>query len=330
MNNKKKEVNKNKDIKLYNKLARAKYAMNISEQKLFLYAVRNIDQDAKEFPESKINISDFAEYADLDIKQLYKDINKMSTRLMQVVIHVEDSGSNKKKWTKYTLTHRCDYDDGVIIFRFNDDMKPFLLGLQRHYFKQAPEIMGFRSWYAFRLYDLLKSQSYQNKGIVVEVDWLKTILDIEEKYSDFTNFKKRVITPAINEINKYSDIEILLCEPIRKGKAVKELSFDVRVEGRDKQYDDLLTGMHDTEEFKKRIGLTPKVLTDMQIIELYEVAVMTFTNHRDMNDLYEYMRINYEYTKDRVTHSNRYPYYKKAIEEDYANAIPQIISGYNI
>lgn len=330
MKDKKVRVNKDKDIKIYNKLAKAKYAMNLSEQKLFLYAIRNIDQNAREFPESKIRMVDFAEYADLDIKQLYKDIDNMSTRLMQVVIHVEDSKGKNREWTKYNLTTRCDYDSGVITFKFNDDMKPFLLGLQNHYFKQAPEIMGFRSWYAFRLYDFLKSHSYKDKSITIEVDWLKTVLDIEYKYKNFTNFKLRVIEPAIKEINQYSDIEVKSCDYIRKGRAVKELVFDVQVESKSKDYSNMLVGMYNTEEFKRRIGLTPKALTDMQIIELYEISTIVFSNYRDMDDLYEYMRLNYDYTKERVTHSNRYPYYKKALSEDYSNAIPQIMTGHYI
>jgi hypothetical protein len=42
------------------------------------------------------------------------------------------------------------------------------------------------------------------------------------------------------------------------------------------------------------------------------------------------MRINYEYTKNRKPYGNPYSYYKKSIENDYANAIPQILTGYTI
>lgn len=325
---KNKELNlKNKEVKIYNKLANAKYAMNSSEQKLFLYAIRNIDQDADEFPVSEIKLTDFAKYADLDEIRLYKDIDKITTRLMQVIIHVEDNIS-KDGWSKYNLTKNCKYKSGVITFGFYHEMKPFLLGLQKNYFKQAPDIMGFSSWYSFRLYDILKSQAYKKNEIEVNIEWLKSILGIEDKYDDFTSLRRRVIDPARNEINEHSDITIIDYSKALNGRKVESVIFKIQVIEKGKKYSDLLVGMYDTDEFKKKIGLTPKVLTDMQIIELYDLTVTVFTDYRDMEDLYEYMRLNYSYTKEMKPYGNPYYYYKKALENDYAKAIPQILTGY--
>lgn len=317
-----------KAIKLPNKLAQAKYAMNVSEQKLYLYAIRNIDQSADGFPESRINLLDFAKYADLEETRLYRDINKVTDRLMQVIIYVP---ADKSKWEKYNLTKNCQYENGVITFQFNDDMKPLLLGLSKHYFKQAPEIMGFTSWYSFRLYDLFKSQAYKGESVTVDIDWLKAILGIEGKYDRYTNFKSRVITPSIREINKYSDIRVSQQTP-KQGVAVKTLVFDVVNHGGviEKEYAEMLQGMYNMEEFKLKIGLTPKIFTDIQIIELYEVSVEKFPSADDMEEYYEYMRLNYEYTRERVKHGSPYSYYKKALESDYAHAISQIKTGYYI
>ena len=323
-----KPIINNNAIKMSNKLACAKYAMNVSEQKLFLYAVRNIDQTAKKFPESKFEIKDFADYADLDVIRLYKDIDKMTTSLMQIIIYIEDEYKNNK-WIKHNLTKTCKYNNGVITFKFNDDMKPLLLGLQKCYFKQAPEIMGFSSWYSFRLYDLLKSQAFKKEEILIELDWLRTILDIENKYSSFKDLRVRVIEPAIEEINEHSDIKVSY-NTKTEGRKVVALTFKILLKDDAIDYTAMLAGSYDTDIFKNRIGLTPKVLTDVQIIELYDISVQVFSSNRNMDDLYEYMRLNYEYTKKRKPYGNPYSYYKKAIENDYAKAIPQILSNYII
>lgn len=317
----------NNNPKIHNKLARAKYAMNVSEQKLFLYAVRNIDQSANGFPESKFNIMSFAKYADLDETRLYKDIDKMTTSLMQTIIHIEDD-YDKEKWIKYNLTKKCKYVNGIITFRFNDDMKSLLLGLQKHYFRQAPEIMGFSSWYSFRIYDFIKSETYKNKPTKVELSRFKEILDIEDKYSSFSDLRKRVIEPAIDEINEHSDISVSY-EKITKGRSVIGLKFSSLNEVVE-DYTELLVGMYNIQEFKDKIGLTPKALSDVQIIELYDIAVSVFKRYRDMDDLYEYMRISYAYTKEKKPQGNPYYYYKKVLENDYARAITQILTGYKI
>lgn len=317
----------NSPIKIHNKLAKAKYAMNVSEQKLFLYAIRNIDQAADGFPESKFSITAFSNYADLEITRLYKDIDKMATSLMRTIIHIEDD-YKKNKWIKHNLTQTCKYDGGNILFEFNEDMKPLLLGLQKHYFKQAPEIMGFSRWYSFRIYDLIKSQIYKDTDVEVDIDRLKTMLDIEDKYASFTNLKKRVIDPAVKEINTHSDIKVSYSKKT-KGNTVVSIIFEV-TNVIEENYTDVLTGMYNIQEFKEKIGLTPKALTDTQIIELYDTTVKIFTKYRDMEDLYEYMRMNYVYTKEKKPQGNPYYYYKKAIEHDYANAISQILTGYTV
>lgn len=324
-------VNKN-PIRIHNKLAEAKYVMNVSEQKLFLYAIRNMDQSGEGFPESTFSIKSFAEYSGLEETRLYKDIEKMTTRLMQVIIHIKDD-LDENKWVKHNLTKTCRYDNGYITFKFNDDMRPFLLQLQTHYFKQALSVMGFSSWYSFRIYDLLKSRIYMNKDIKIEVDWLRSILDIEEKYRDFYGLNTRVIKPSIEEINAYSDIHVSY-ERIKKGCKIVALNFTVKCNGTTNYAEDevalSLPGLYNMNKFREEIGLGPKTITDMQIIKLYEISVAVFTEYRSMDDLYRYMELNYKYTRKQKPHGNPYYYYKKSLENDYAKAIPQILNDYII
>ena len=193
-----------KPVKLHNSLAVAKYSMNASEQKLFIFALRNLNQDNEDFIESRFNLTDFANYAGLEITRLYKDIDEMTDRIMQTIIYIHNR--DKTKWVKHNLTRKCSYDKGVVTFRFNDDMKPLLLQLQEHYFLQSPSVMRFKSWYSIRIYDLLKSTSFSNNIVEVTIDELKTILDLEGKYNRISSFKDRVVDVAVKEINDFSDI----------------------------------------------------------------------------------------------------------------------------
>ena len=47
-----------KPIKIHNGLADARYSMNMAEQKLFIFAIKNINQNNRGFAESSFNISE--------------------------------------------------------------------------------------------------------------------------------------------------------------------------------------------------------------------------------------------------------------------------------
>lgn len=315
-----------KPVKMHNKLAEARYSMNVSEQKLFIFAIKNINQDNDEFTESTFSISDFAKYADLDIKYLYKEIETMTDNIMKTLIYIRHK-ENSDKWVKYNLTSKCEYNNGKITFRFNNDMKPLLLKLHEHYFLQAPEVLSFKSWYSIRIYDLLKSKAFKNDEFIISIKDLKTILYIENKYSRFNNFKTRVLDVAIKEINEKSDIYVEY-EKIYKGRLVVQLKFIIK--DHEIKYIQLLEETFNIEEFKEKAGLKDVCFTSRQILELYETACNRFVDYRDINDIFNYMKISFEYTKQKKNEGNLFGYYKSVLANDYAKAIPQIMTGYYI
>ncbi len=307
-----------KPVKLHNSLAVAKYSMNASEQKLFIFALRNLNQDNENFIESKFNLTDFANYAGLEITRLYKDIDEMTDRIMQTIIYIHNR--DKTKWVKHNLTRKCSYDKGVVTFRFNDDMKPLLLQLQEHYFLQSPSVMRFKSWYSIRIYDLLKSTSFSSNIVEVTIDELKTILDLEGKYNRISSFKDRVVDVAVKEINDFSDITTTY-ENIYSGRRIEGLRFFVQRE--DKSNKSLFGVMYDVSLFREKIGLDKYTFSDSQIETLYTIAVEKYTTYKDMNDILLYMKMCYDYTK-KMDPKDEYNYYKRVLANDYNNAIAQI------
>lgn len=307
-----------KPVKLHNSLAVAKYSMNASEQKLFIFALRNLNQNNENFIESKFNLTDFANYAGLEITRLYKDIDEMTDRIMQTIIYIHNR--DKTKWVKHNLTRKCSYDKGVVTFRFNDDMKPLLLQLQEHYFLQSPSVMRFKSWYSIRIYDLLKSTSFSNNIVEVTIDELKTILDLEGKYNRISSFKDRVVDVAVKEINDFSDITTTY-ENIYSGRRIEGLRFFVQRE--DKSNKSLFGVMYDVSLFREKIGLDKYTFSDSQIETLYTIAVEKYTTYKDMNDILLYMKMCYDYTK-KMDPKDEYNYYKRVLANDYNNAIAQI------
>lgn len=308
-----------KPVKIHNDLAVARYSLSLSEQKLFIYAIRHLNQNDKNFVESKFRLIDFANYAHLDVKRLYKDIDQMTESLMKTIIRIKTS---KDKWTRLNLTRNSEYDNGIISFTFNDDMKKLLLQLQEHYFLQSPSIMNFKSKYSIRMYDFLKSTSYSRNVVEINIEELKEMLDIEGQYERTSNLKQIVIDVAVREINEFSDIKVRY-ENIFLGRKIVGLKFFVK---REVKEGCVFGKSFDLNLFREKIGLSD-FYSDSHIEILYETTVENYTGYKDMNDIFNYMKICYEYTKERKP-KDEFNYYRHVLEKDYPNASAQISTGY--
>jgi hypothetical protein len=300
-------------IKLHNHLGQARYRMSLTEQKLFIYAVRHLDQSQADFSEVSFRLKDFAEEAGLSDKPLYREIESISENIMKTVIK-SDRPENQKGFLLYNLTQRCEYleGEGILKFRFNDDMRPLLLQLQQHYFLQNPEVIEFRSWYTIRLYDILKSEYYKNKPIRIALDKLKTILGIAEKYPRFNNMKQFVLDPAVSEINEKSEMQVSW-DRITRGKKVLEIIFQVSTP---EQHDTIVT----IDELGPAItwSLDGKFNPE-DVLELRKIAA----EKAQGMDPEEYIHRNFAYMAGQEV-KKPFDYLKKALESDFANATNQI------
>ncbi|MFC0324062.1 replication initiation protein, partial [Gallibacterium melopsittaci] len=87
-------------------------------------------------------------------------------------------------------------------------------------------IGAFSSTHTIRLYELLAQ--YKSVGTRdIELDKLKDWLQVSDKYSVFYDFKKRVLTTAIDEINKKSDL-LVEYHLIKRGRKIVALKFTIQ------------------------------------------------------------------------------------------------------
>jgi len=113
-----------------------------------------------------------------------------------------------------------------ITFKINAAYISNILGLERDYTEpDRKQRINFKSSGAFRLDTLLRSiekiQNYPNKAHF-------TFEQIQKKfgtqYQEYKNFKRRVLEPAIDDLNKYTNLNVELIE-VRKGGPKTELQY---------------------------------------------------------------------------------------------------------
>lgn len=210
--------------------------LTLDELKLLRFIVMQTKKGDKELFEFELSAKDFAKLLGLSIKtnDLYKRLQTMVKHIMQEVIYIGDD--SQKKWVMFHWVDVCRYNNGKITIKISDELKPFLVGLRGKFTRyQLSEIISFKSTYAIRLYEILNSYMDENNlpyadnaiEISISVEELRKNTDTINKFERPYDFKKKVVTTAIREINDKSKYHIT-ATPYKRGKEV--VGFDFLIE----------------------------------------------------------------------------------------------------
>ena len=218
-------------VKSNDLIQKSRFSLTVQQQRVILYLISKIGYGDEDFREYEFDIKDFCR-----VCGLYDDSGKYYTELKRQVKEIRD----KSMWIEISEGEevllswldgaRISRNSGKIKVRLSEDMKPYLLQLRDNFTKyEIAYVLCMKSKYAIRLYELVKSIHYKELETYVTtftVDELRKLLDAG-KYPRFCNFNQRVLKPAIQEINTYTDQEIS-CEPVKKGKKVEAIEMTIR------------------------------------------------------------------------------------------------------
>lgn len=175
--------------------------LNPMEFRVRYLLVSLIQKDDYEFESIDISISEFAKYFDLKW-------GGPQTKTLKYAI--ENLIENKYILDNVTVKWLSDESyllDGNIHLKLDDSLVPYLLQLKSHFTLYNYEsVAKFRSKYSYRIYEFLKSA----EGIgfyKISLDDAITLLG-DSCCKTKSEFVKRVLTPALNDINAYSDLKI--------------------------------------------------------------------------------------------------------------------------
>jgi plasmid replication initiation protein len=232
-------------VRQQNQLVEARYSLTARELKLVLYVCAMVDSKAEEFGKCRVRIMDFAALADVDTRHLYTEIRDTarSIRSKELVLeNVLQPGEDKPRrvYTSWFSNVSADPSgDGYIGITLHPDLKPYLLNIQREYTKfHLRYAVRLDSRYSVRLYTLLQRWAYLGKKRFA-VDELRVLLGtrelnrqgdiVKDNLPAYGNFKQRALMPAVEEINKRTDISVLFSEEKQTGtKTVVGLNFRIR------------------------------------------------------------------------------------------------------
>lgn len=99
---------------------------------------------------------------------------------------------------------------GIVQVKIDEDMAPYLFDLGKQFTAyQLRNILGMKSAYSIRLYEVMKSYEFRKK-IEFKLDDLKHLFDVEniKSYVKYSIFRQKVLDVAVKEINELTDIDV--------------------------------------------------------------------------------------------------------------------------
>lgn len=180
-----------------------------------------------------------------DLKQssgsTYSQIKNAAFELTSRKVFIEDI--NKNAFSVINLIGSTTYLNGELTIKFEPDLTDYLLDLKTNYTTfSIPILMSIENVRAYRLYEILKSKAYGSNtygdryivsfgiselklllGMIdtnaesvskalkrphPDFDYIVNIVSKDNNYNATADFRRRILAPAVKEINQKTDLEV--------------------------------------------------------------------------------------------------------------------------
>ena len=209
-------------------IQRNRFELSLMEQQTVAYIcsmIKPIDSGFQS--EYEFKIRDYCKICDIDYDNganyayVKETLKKLRDRSMWMTL--EDGSETVVGWLDRVTTNK---KSGLAHIRIDDRLIPYLFDLKQQFTQyQLYNLIGMKSAFSVRIYELMKSYSFRHT-IIFELNELKELLMVEhvKSYVNYKDFRVKVLEKAQTEINELTDINIEF-EPIKTGRKVTSIKF---------------------------------------------------------------------------------------------------------
>jgi len=208
-----------------NELVEAFYDTDLSatEHKLLRYSATKLKSHPYDFPNVSFSISEFLQACGIKGHAYHSKVDKLADGLSQKRMKIKIG----KRTDYIPWFQRVSYDDGYVYIVFNTLIEPLLLQLEGTFTQYNYRYIGdMQSGYTIRLFELLKQYAPIGHR-KIELETLKKMLGVPDKYKQYGQFKLRVLGQAKKELDAKGGLTFDY-EEVKKGRKVVELIFYIK------------------------------------------------------------------------------------------------------
>lgn len=260
----------------------ARYQLTAKEAKVILYLISKINPvKQSRLHEQIIAVKELEKVLKEDGKKwggLYSEMLDFQDRIMSRTIKfptdIEIGGQvfpGAVNWFQYIAPVQMENGQVGVRFLFSEMLQPFLLNLKEYVGIDILEVVPLQSSFSIRMFQVFRAhrnrmaKHQQKSKLKYEIEELKILLGVSGKYSDYSNFKKRVLNTLVKEINQHTGVGVKY-SPLKKGRRIVAIEF----------------------EFWDKNGRNQQPLQQQKLFTELTYEQMTFSQVRAFNQLVAY------------------------------------------
>lgn len=209
-----------------NVLLERPWAMTLLEARIFVLLLQGLTREETDSRRIVVPLSDLASPAQLGgggYNQLHAAMKGLDA------IRIELPMPNRKQDLHLVpLVHslKLDSGQGTLSGYFSDDVLPYLTNLVDNFtLGQVGDLLSIKSTLTHRFYWLLKSWEFRSP-VTVQVDKLRELTTGLNTYQQFTEYRRSVLKPAVDELNGLN-FDISYVEH-KLGRSVDAVEFHIK------------------------------------------------------------------------------------------------------
>ena len=216
-------MEKNLVVAKDNKLIQASYSLSVMETRVILLCLAQWDSNNRMPDDNVFTLStDDVRDIGVDKSHAYRDLKGAVNRLFERKIKLDiNEPDAEMRWITKKIPSQIE---GTITITFDRDVIPYISELKKRFTQyRLMDVAQFKNQYSVRIYELLV-QFKMNHERIISVQDFRYMLDLGEKYATIKDLKKKIITPALDEINRHSNLKVEFSQ-IKRGKEITNFVF---------------------------------------------------------------------------------------------------------
>jgi plasmid replication initiation protein len=205
-----------------NILIESRYRLTLSETRLFLWMLKEVQPGDEDFRTYRIFIKDFIDNTDNKSQSIYTQAKTTTKKFLSKVLELEDGNLQ----IQFMSMIRYYPGKGYLDFRFDKALKPHLLRLRKQFTTyDIMNVINYKYSHSVRIYQILKSFKGRKKSMITVKD-LRCMLMLESEYVQWHDFKRFVLDRSKSELKKHSDIYFSY-KTQKRGRSVYSITFTI-------------------------------------------------------------------------------------------------------
>lgn len=213
-----------------NVLINASYTLDLVEQRLILLAILAArESNTPTDQDLTVHVDSYINHFNVHRNTAYQALQDASRNLFERRFSYQKltpKGNVEVVTSRWVQRISYVENEALVRIKFSDDVVPLITNLEKHFTSyELEQVSSLSSVYAVRLYEVLIAWRSVGRVAMIELQELRSRLGVlDTEHQRMEAFKRRVLEPAIEQINKFTDINADY-EQHKQGRSIIGFSF---------------------------------------------------------------------------------------------------------